>query len=456
MSNNLLEIKNLSVAVSELSKDPQPFIKKLVNPKKDTVQLLRNINICIKKGEILGLIGESGSGKSLAVKSILGLYVFSPGIISGEITYYNETYNPLLKSNYSEDVNIFTKLFYKLFGTQKYQTAWHLDILNGVVNCPQNYTCNKDDKLFIFSQQNHDYIQLNDLDTLYCQSKHYYKISKEYTDYTKAYLTGWASLPNFTSFNDQIRRNLLKYKRMGRPIQGKEISMILQDPATFLNPFWSIKRQLANIRSIYNDASNGNSDVKEILRELRLDNDSFLNAKPRELSGGQAQRAMIILSRLTEANLLIADEPTTGLDVTLKRIVVDFFKQYKKSMIFISHDLNMVRRVADRINVMYNGEIIENCRAIDFISTRSHHPYAEKLINIQNSDYESFIDKEQLNRRDIQDYQGCSFALQHCPYRITKCENISPPPINIKSGTFCEKEPINEHWVKCWRFLPDE
>ena len=120
MSNKILEIRNLSVAVSELSKDSQPFFKKLINPKKDTVQLLKNINICVKKKEILGLIGESGSGKSLAVKSILGLYVFSPGIISGEITYYNETYDSLLDGNYSEDKNIFIKQFSKLFGTQEY------------------------------------------------------------------------------------------------------------------------------------------------------------------------------------------------------------------------------------------------------------------------------------------------------------------------------------------------
>ncbi len=455
MSEYILKIKDLSVAVSELSKKKQPFLKRLVNPEMDTVQLLKNVNLNVKKREVLGIVGESGSGKSLTVKSILGLNIFLPGILSGEIIYYNDSEMPLLRSASVNNSGVLGKIIPRLFKNQKYETSWHLRTIDGFTQCPDNYVRSDSDRLFLYSQ-NSNYVEVDINKCQYDRLRNTYSIPSKFSEYENAYLTGWAEIPHGIFNNEQIRKNLTKYKKEGNSVLGKEISIILQDPVTFLNPYWSMKRQIYNLNILYPEKAKKSDRTNPLLGEMRLDNESFRNAIPRELSGGQAQRAMIILARLTEPNLLIADEPTTGLDVTLKREVVKFLKKRKKSMIFISHDLNMVRHISNRINVMYNGEIVENCPASDFVIAKDHHPYTKKLIGIQNSHYEEYIEKDLPNLRDIQKWKGCNFALQNCPLMDSKCKNISPPAIDIATGEIERLERDLVHWIKCWRFLPDE
>ena len=192
---------------------------------------------------------------------------------------------------------------------------------------------------------------------------------------------------------------------------------------------------------------------KKILDELRINSDEFLNKLPSELSGGQAQRIMIVLSRMSLPNLLIADEPTTGLDVTLKMKVVDFFRKRAKSMIFISHDLNMVRMVSDRINIMYNGEIIENCDAKMLDKGKNHHPFTEKLAEVFFSDYEDYISTELPAQDTLSVYHGCVYALQGCPYVEQICYKITPPAIDVTSKKIITDETTDRHWIKCWKFL---
>ncbi|SVD82335.1 uncharacterized protein METZ01_LOCUS435189, partial [marine metagenome] len=205
--------------------------------------------------------------------------------------------------------------------------------------------------------------------------------------------------------------------------------------------------------------NNQHNIIENLLSEVKLNTDSFKNALPRELSGGQGQRAMILLSSITKPRLLIADEPTTGLDVTLKKIVVEKFQSLRKqrecSMIFISHDLAMVVRATDRINVMYNGEIIENCSSDNFTNLEDHHPYVSKLLGITRSDFVS-EDLDTTEDDSLEIDRGCSyFKLCNITSKNGRCRMISPPPISRLSGQLLFSEDPNEQWIKCWDFLDE-
>ena len=196
--------------------------------------------------------------------------------------------------------------------------------------------------------------------------------------------------------------------------------------------------------------------IENVLSEVKLNTDSFKNAIPRELSGGQGQRAMILLSSLTKPRLLIADEPTTGLDVTLKKIVVEKFQSLRKkracSMIFISHDLSMVVKATDRINVMYKGEIIENCSSDNFDTIEGHHPYVSKLLGITQSDYVSEAMETQDDMMTID--RGCSyFNLCNLSSKDERCRLIFPPVVSRLKKRILLNEDPDEEWVKCWNYL---
>ena len=171
---------------------------------------------------------------------------------------------------------------------------------------------------------------------------------------------------------------------------------------------------------------------------------------------------MIFLSSLTKPKLLIADEPTTGLDVTLKKIVVEKFKGLKKqindkfSMIFISHDLNMVRRATTRMNVMYKGQIIENGFSEDFLNPENHHPYTKKLINITQSNFTMEDEKNKKIPND-KNFGGCSYygVCEH-KSKNNLCAKLTPPAINKDDGSIMDIEDPMKPWVKCWSFLKVE
>ena len=232
----LLDIKKLSVSIAENSKNKK---------------LLKSISFNIKKNEIVGIIGESGSGKSLTALCILGLLEKKNFNISGEI-FFNQ-------------INI--------------------------VNLQEN--------------------------------------------------------------------EIVK-------IRGSEISMIFQEPMTALNPTMKIGEQLFEIfRSDKKiDSKKISSRIEKLIKKVRLDNvENLFDKYPHQLSGGQKQRVMIVMALSCNPKLLIADEPTTALDVTIQKEIIEILKDLQKSenlsILFISHDLRLVSKISDRIIIMKTGEIIE-------------------------------------------------------------------------------------------------
>ncbi len=171
-----------------------------------------------------------------------------------------------------------------------------------------------------------------------------------------------------------------------RRVRGNDISFIFQEPMTSLNPLHTIERQLAESLALHQGLTGqpARARVIELLDKVGIaDPETRLGAYPHQLSGGQRQRVMIAMALANGPELLIADEPTTALDVTIQAQILDLLADLKAreglSMLFISHDLGIVRRIADRICVMQGGEIVEE-GPVDRIFARPRHPYTQKLL----------------------------------------------------------------------------
>ncbi|EIJ44348.1 ABC-type uncharacterized transport system, duplicated ATPase component [Beggiatoa alba B18LD] len=185
-------------------------------------------------------------------------------------------------------------------------------------------------------------------------------------------------------------RNLLKFNdAQMRQIRGKEISMIFQEPMTALNPVYPIGKQLIEPLIIHQAAKK--SDAKQRMLELLAltgitDPKRCFNAYPHQLSGGQRQRVMIAMALACQPKLLIADEPTTALDVTIQLQIIELLNTMQKTfgmaVLLITHDLNMVKRFADRICVMQTGRLVEQANTTDLF-TQPQHEYTQHLLNSQ-------------------------------------------------------------------------
>ncbi len=176
-----------------------------------------------------------------------------------------------------------------------------------------------------------------------------------------------------------------------RHIRGNEISFIFQEPMTSLNPLHTIERQITESITLHRGlkGDEARKDVLSLLKKVGLrDAENRLSAYPHQLSGGQRQRVMIAMALANNPKLLIADEPTTALDVTIQAQILELLKDIQAetgmAMLFITHDLGVVRRIADRVCVMQSGLIVEDGET-EQIFTNAKHPYSIKLLNAEPS-----------------------------------------------------------------------
>jgi microcin C transport system ATP-binding protein len=171
-----------------------------------------------------------------------------------------------------------------------------------------------------------------------------------------------------------------------RRVRGNKISMIFQEPMTSLNPLHTIEQQVGEVLKIHRGLSNSvaRARVLDLLDKVGIDDPKGrLQSYPHQLSGGQRQRVMIAMALANEPDLLIADEPTTALDVTIQAQILDLLlklkAEFNMAMLLITHDLGIVRKMADRVCVMNNGEIVERGATRD-IFAKPQHPYTKHLI----------------------------------------------------------------------------
>jgi microcin C transport system ATP-binding protein len=171
-----------------------------------------------------------------------------------------------------------------------------------------------------------------------------------------------------------------------RQIRGNDISFIFQEPMTSLNPLHTLEKQITESLMLHQGlrGAAAQARVVELLKKVGIrDPESRLGAYPHQLSGGQRQRVMIAMALANGPKLLVADEPTTALDVTIQAQILELLADLKRdlgmSLLFITHDLTIVRRIADRVCVMQNGVIVEQGRTAEIFANPSH-PYTQKLL----------------------------------------------------------------------------
>lgn len=239
-------------------------------------------------------------------------------------------------------------------------------------------------------------------------------------------------------------------KKKLNKIRGSDITMVYQDPMTSMNPVLTIGHQLTEPLLAHTDMSKAEAREKgvEMLEACGLaDAERLMDEYPHELSGGMRQRVVIAMALITEPELLIADEPTTALDVTIQSQIMDLLKdlqdQFGMSVVFISHDLGVISEISDRVSVMYAGRVVESC-SMKALFTEPLHPYTRKLSESIPT-LESDADRLPTIEGDVPSLynppEGCRFAPR-CPRYIgEECDSVYP-----------ELEPIDgapDHEVAC-------
>jgi oligopeptide/dipeptide ABC transporter ATP-binding protein len=170
-----------------------------------------------------------------------------------------------------------------------------------------------------------------------------------------------------------------------REVRGNRVSMIFQDPLTSLNPYLRVEEQLAEVLELHLQLRGAAARARmlEILAQVGIPGEERLRAYPHQLSGGMRQRICVAMALLCNPELLIADEPTTMLDVTIQAQILELLrslrKQRKMSILFITHDLGVVSEICDRVIVMYAGRIVEQARTAEVLQAPLH-PYTEALL----------------------------------------------------------------------------
>ncbi len=250
-------------------------------------------------------------------------------------------------------------------------------------------------------------------------------------------------------------KNLLKLPMSDmRGIRGKRISMIFQEPMSSLNPVFTIGDQISEMFVLHQKLSKRESWDRaiEMLKLVQIPApERRVHEYPHQLSGGMRQRAMIAMALSCDPEILIADEPTTALDVTIQAQVIDLMMKLKEdfaaAIILITHALGVVAEIAQRIEVMYAGKIVEEAQTLAIFEDPKH-PYTRGLLR----SIPKLGQRAEHGRQRLQEIsgivpslyelpQGCSF-YPRCPNAMAICQENPPRLIDLG----------NDHWVRCWLY----
>ena len=239
-----------------------------------------------------------------------------------------------------------------------------------------------------------------------------------------------------------------------RKIRGNRIAMIFQEPMTSLNPLHTVAKQISETLIVHKNMSRTSARERtlELLRLVQLpDPEQRLSSYPHELSGGQRQRVMIAMALSCNPSLLIADEPTTALDVTIQAQVLDLMKSLQEELgmaiMMITHDLGVIADIADEVVVMYAGKVVER-GSLDQIFDHPLHPYTKGLLasipELGAERQKKLYSIPGTVPRPLAMPPGCAFAPR-CQEAFSSCQEL--PPLELIEG---------DHATRCWLHLLTE
>lgn len=237
-----------------------------------------------------------------------------------------------------------------------------------------------------------------------------------------------------------------------RKIRGEKIAMVFQDPMTSLNPVFTVEEQIAEAILAHKKISKQEALKKtsDLLQKVGIDK-KFLKSYPHQLSGGMRQSVMIAAALCCSPQILIADEPTTALDVTVQAQILELIKKLQKennmTVIFITHNLAIVDDIATRVIVLYGGQKVEESAKQELFNNPLH-PYTKGLLGSVVT-----LQSRQTKLNAIpgapplpgEVFKGCSFEPR-CPFKMPKCKNECPPV--FMAG--------DNHQVRCWMYAEDD
>ena len=237
-----------------------------------------------------------------------------------------------------------------------------------------------------------------------------------------------------------------------RSIRGGVVSYIFQDPGASLNPVFRVGRQIKEALKLHRPAKATNEQVIHLLKLVGIPSpESRINDYPFQMSGGMQQRVMIAMALASEPKLLVADEPTTALDVTIQAQILDLLRDIRQrlgmAILLITHNLGIVGDMANRVAVMYAGQVVELAAARDLLQAPLH-PYTRALINSVpklNADQRRLAAISGQVPRLGNFPPGCRF-YPRCPSKRPECADLMPPLMEARPG----------HWVRCLYATTDE
>ncbi|MGI6677686.1 MAG: ABC transporter ATP-binding protein [Dehalobacterium sp.] len=239
--------------------------------------------------------------------------------------------------------------------------------------------------------------------------------------------------------------------------RGSKIGIVFQDPETSLNPTMKIGKQIGE--SLFYKRKLSKKEIrKEVLNLLNLvgiaQGDKRINQYPHEFSGGMRQRVLLAMALAGRPKLLIADEPTTSLDVTLQAQIIDLLRHLKEqlqmSLLLITHDFGVAGQIADQVLVMYGGKVME-AGGVDDIFYYAQHPYTQGLLKSRPRINKQGVDKLKIIPGQPPDLfcppQGCPF-VPRCRYAMKVCGRLAPEEVRIRCSSG------EKHRVSCWLHHP--